>query len=300
MAGVNGGAPIGANLSFTKFLFLILAREDDNTLSRIRSAGTLVGRGFFNDFDADGTRDMQPRETIQFLVANRDLAPRLPGADEPPQRAGDPGEPPERAYRAGDPGAAPGAPPEGLGAARYVIQVSASYRPRLMEVEWELKRRLGAMAEIISIDGSERSPRYTSAEMHQYAYKTARPRMSGRVARHAIILPLSKTSSWWEKTPLERHSYFYPQHDPLTGGHVKGHALAADAGIPTIFRKLYHNPDGYQRPGEYDFVTYFECTDDHCATFDRICAALRDERQNPEWRYVREGPEWRGCRVLRW
>ena len=277
MAGVNGGAHIGANLSFTKFLFLVLAREDDTTLSRVRSAGTLVGRGFFNDFDADGTRDVQPRETIQFLVTDRDLAPRVPSA-----------------------GAAPGAPPEGLGAARYVIQVSASYRPRLAEVECELTRRLGQTAQIISIDGAERSPRYTSVEMHEYAYKTALPRTSGRLTRHAIILPLSKTSSWWEKTALERHSYFYPQHDPVTGGHVKGHALAAEAGIPTIFRKLYHNPDGYQRSGEYDFVTYFECTDEHRATFDRVCAALRDERQNPEWRYVREGPEWRGRRVLRW
>lgn len=289
MAGVNGTA-IGANLSFTKFLFLVLAQGNDNTLARVRSVGSLVGRGFFNDFDADGTRDVQPRETIQFLVTDRDLAPRAPGAGEGSQRGG----------RAGDPAAALGAAPDGLAAARYVIQVSASYRPRLAEVECELKRRLGPIAEVISIDGAERYPRYTSAEMREYAYKTALPRMSGRLARNAIILPLSKTSSWWEKTALERHSYFYPQHDPVTGGHVKGHARAAEAGIPTVFRKLYHNPDGYQRSGEYDFVTYFECTDEHLGTFDRVCAALRDERQNPEWRYVREGPEWRGHRVLRW
>ena len=138
------------------------ALEDENTLSRIRSAGSMVGRGFFSDFDAEGTRDMQPRETIQFLVADRDRS-------------------------SGD----------GVGAARHAIQVSASYRPRLVEFE-------------------------------------------------------------------------------------------------------YHNPDGYQRSGEYDFVTYFECTDNHLAAFDRVCAALRDERQNPEWHYVREGPEWRGYRVLRW
>lgn len=290
MVGVNGGAQIGANLSFTKFLFLVLAQDDDNALAKVRSAGALVGRGFFNDFDADGTRDVQPRETIQFLVTDRDLTARVPSAGEAPQLG----------YRAGGSAAPLAAPSEGLGAARYVIQVSASYRPRLTEVECELKRRLGVVAQVISIDGAERSPRYTSAEMREYAYKMAQPRMSGRLVRNAIILPLSKTSSWWEKTALERHSYFYPQHDPVTGGHVKGHARAAEAGIPTVFRKLYHNPDGYQRSGEYDFVTYFECTDDHLATFDRICAALRDERQNPEWRYVREGPEWRGRRVLRW
>jgi len=265
MAGSNGSTPIGTNLSFTKFLFLVLPLEDENTLSRIRSAGSMVGRGFFNDFDAEGTRDMQPRETIQFLVADRDRS-------------------------SGD----------GVGAARYAIQVSASYRPRLVEFECELKRRLGPTAQISSLDGALRSPRYTSAEMHDYAYKSAAPRMSGRMARNAIILPLNKISSWWEKTALERHGYFYPQHDPVTGGHVKGHALAAEAGIPSIFRKLYHNPDGYQRSGEYDFITYFECTDNHLATFDRVCTALRDERLNPEWHYVREGPAWRGYRVLRW
>lgn len=253
------------NLSFTKFLFLIPADEADNTLSRVRSAGALVGRGFFNDFDADGTRDVQPRETVQFLVTDGE---RGPG--------------------------------QGIHAARYAMQASASYRPRLVELEYELKRRLGPIAQIISIDGAERSPRYTSAEMYDYAYKAAVPRMSGRIARNAIIIPLSKTQTWWGKTALERHGYFYPQQDPVTGGHVKGHARSAEAGIPTIFRRLYHNPDGYQRSGQYDFVTYFECTDEHLATFDRICAALRDERQNPEWRYVREGPEWRGRRVLRW
>jgi hypothetical protein len=47
-------------------------------------------------------------------------------------------------------------------------------------------------------------------------------------------------------------------------------------------------------------VTYFECADEHLATFDEVCRSLRDLRHNPEWRYVTEGPEWRGRRVLRW
>jgi hypothetical protein len=76
--------------------------------------------------------------------------------------------------------------------------------------------------------------------------------------------------------------------------------MAAEAGISTIFRRLYHNPDGYERPGEFDFITYFECADRHLATFDAVCAGLRDTRQNPEWAFVQEGPEWRGRRVPRW
>ena len=85
-----------------------------------------------------------------------------------------------------------------------------------------------------------------------------------------------------------------------TGCPVPGHAQAAEAGIATIYRRLFHNPDGYQRRGEYDFLTYFECDPDHIATFDGVLRALRDTTINPEWRYVREGPLWRGRRVLRW
>jgi hypothetical protein len=233
-------------------------------MAKIRAAGATVSRGFFNDYDADGTRDPQPQETMQFLQL-----------DSAPEGR------------------------ESVGAARYVVHLSGNYRPRLQEVVCELKRRINGAADLIVLDGAERAPRYTSAEMHNYANKPAVSRLSGRVARNAIILPMSKTAAWWEKTALERHSYFYP-HENSKGATVKGHATAAEAGIRTIFRRLYHNPDGYQRDGEFDFVTYFECSDEHLPTFDKICRALRDERQNPEWKYVVEGPEWRGRRVFRW
>ncbi len=62
----------------------------------------------------------------------------------------------------------------------------------------------------------------------------------------------------------------------------------------------WRHPDGHSLDRHYDFITYFECADEHLATFDRIRQNLRDEHQNPEWRYVEEGPEWRGLRVLRW
>jgi hypothetical protein len=261
----NGQSAVGTNLSFTKFLFLIPHQEDATTMGKIRSAGSNISRGFFNDYDADGSRDPQPQETIQFLQA-----------DGVPEGRG------------------------GIGGARYMVQLSANYRPRLDEVASDLKRRVNGAADLIVLDGAERATRYTSAEMENYAYKPAIPRLSGRVARNAIIVPMNKTSAWWEKTALERHSYFYPHHEDATGAPVKGHAKAAEAGIKTIFRKLYHNPDGYQREGEFDFITYFECTDENVPVFEHICRALRDERQNPEWKYVLEGPEWRGKRVLRW
>jgi len=293
----NGNNHLGVNLSFTKFLFVTVLSDDGATHTRVKDAGGMLARGFFNDFDSDGTREPQPLETIQFLIGD-----------------------PEREST------------EGLLSARYVAHVSAKYRPRLQEIEEELKRRVGQHATVTALDGAVQVPRYTSAEMHAFAYKHAVSRTSGRAMRNAIIIPIRKTPEWWKLDPLERHSFFYPHTSKTTGtsipGHARaaeagvptifrltffyphtskttgtsipGHARAAEAGVPTIFRRLYHNPDGYEREDEYDFVTYFECTDENLPVFDQVHAALRDQSQNPEWRYVAEGPEWRGTRVLRW
>ncbi len=262
MNGSNGST-LGVNLAFTKFLFVTPVQDDDAARTRLRAAGSVAARGFFNDFEAEGGRDT-PHETIQFLLN-----------DERHERPG-------------------------LAGAPYVLQVSSKYRPRLAETEMELRRRLAEHAGVTALDGAMRSPQYTSAEMHAYAYKHASPRAPGRSQRNAIIIPIRKTQEWWDKNPLDRHAYFYPHADAPSGTRVKGHARAAEAGISTVFRRLYYNPDGHSRADEFDFVTYFECADDQLETFDQICRSLRDERQNPEWRYVIEGPEWRGRRVLKW
>jgi hypothetical protein len=267
------GNHLGANLSFTKFLFIVPRANDDAVGPRLKGIGGLISRGFFNDFDADGTRDAPPHETIQFLVSDRD---RLDDLSLPP------------------------AGPRRLTAARHALQVSGKYRPRLQEVEAELRRRLGDAGEVIALDGAERTPRYTSSEMYEYAYRRAAARTSGRHSQNAFVLPVSKNAEWWQKPALERHAYFYPHVDSITACPVNGHARAAEAGIGTIFRRLFHNPDGYSRPGEWDFIAYFECDDGHVDTFERVHHALRDTTRNPEWRYVQEGPLWRGKRVLKW
>ena len=254
---------IGVNLVHTKFFFLTFGQDDEHARIKVRAAGTAIGRGFFNDFGANGGRE-SAIETIQLLVND---APR--DCDQ------------------------------GIQSAQRVAQVSAKYRPRLDEVEKEFRRRLGDSVRVRTLDGATQVPRYTSAELHERAYAKAVCRQTGDTTPNAIILPMSKSAEWWEMQALERHQYFYP-HTTQHGHKVKGHAVAAEEGVSTIFRRLYHNPDGYQRDGEYDFVTYFECGDDHLPVYDRITAALRDEAQNPEWRYVTEGPEWRGRRVLRW
>src|ERR1700750_791056 len=134
----------GSNLSFTKFLFVVPRRDDDAVGTTVRAAGALIARGFFNDFDAAGHRDAQARESIQFLVADRDRHADC-----------------------------------GIAAARYVVQVSGKYRPRLQEVEAELRRRVGDAGEVLALDGAERPMRYSSPELYDYAIRPGCPRKSG-------------------------------------------------------------------------------------------------------------------------
>jgi hypothetical protein len=270
--GNTNGAAVTANLAFTKFLFVVARADDDAHGARLRTAGGNIARGFFNDFDIDDGRDTQAQrfETIQFYVRDGD------GAD------------------AGENGTA------SFPKARHMVQVSSKYRPRLQEIDEELRRRIGDTAEVISLEGAFRNPRYSSPEMVQYSNKNAPPRRSGRLSKNAIVVPIRKTSEWWKKSALERHSYFYPHGDHNSASAVKGHARAAEQGIAALFRRVYHNPDGYERPGEFDFVSYFECDDESLPVFDQVMSSLRDCDQNPEWRYVEEGPTWKGRRVLRW
>ena len=96
---------------------------------------------------------------------------------------------------------------------------------------------------------------------------------------------------------MHRESFFLPRYDGSENMAVKGHALAADAGISCITRRLVHAPVGYGKEGSYDFVGYFEFAEADADTFSAVMAALRDVEQNPEWAYVSEGPEWWGRRV---
>ena len=265
--GGNGSGQMnqtGVNLVHSKFFFITLRCDDEDTRTKVRTAGAAIGRGFFNDFGASGTSETATLETIQLLVNDH-----------------------------------PEVCTEGIRSAQLVAQVSAKYRPRLEEVDTEFRRRLGDSVGLRTLDGALRVPRYTSAELHRHSYAKAVCRQTGEGMPNAVILPMSKSDEWWKMHRLERHQYFYPHTGP-DGRTVKGHAVAAEEGVATIFRRLYHNPDGYQRDGEYDFVTYFECSDENLPVYDRISASLRDQEQNPEWRYVTEGPEWRGRRVFRW
>lgn len=163
----------------------------------------------------------------------------------------------------------------------------------------ELARRVPSL-ETRALGGVVRSSRYTGNEMHNFAYAHRVVQHSGRVMPNAFLLPISKTTAWWEKDWMERHTYFLPRFDDSGRRVSEGHALAAAGGIASLMRRTYTSPTEPAPAGAYDFLTYFECADQDVPTFHEVCASLRDVARNPEWKYVREGPTWHGRRVATW
>ena len=179
-----------------------------------------------------------------------------------------------------------------------LVRLEAEDSEPLLKYEDGLRKLLedtGGSVETLS--GVQRPRSYTSHAMTQYAYTHAQ--QPGPGSRHplGVVTPMNKDARWWGMDWMHRESFFLPRYDADENMAVKGHALAADAGIACITRRLVHAPDGYGQDGSYDFVGYFEFAEADAPTFDAVMAALRDTVQNPEWAYISEGPEWWGRRV---
>ena len=179
-----------------------------------------------------------------------------------------------------------------------LIRLEGETSGPLVEYENGLRALLedaGGSVEMLS--GVQRPRSYTSHGMTQYAY--ARAQQPGPGAEHpmGVVTPMNKNAQWWGLDWMHRESFFLPRYDANENMVVKGHALAADAGISCITRRLVHAPDSYGQDGSYDFIGYFEFAEADAATFSAVMAALRDTEQNPEWGYISEGPEWWGRRV---
>ena len=87
----------------------------------------------------------------------------------------------------------------------------------------------------------------------------------------AVLIPMSKSSDWWELAQDERQAIF---------GKSSRHAEIGMDHLPAVARKLYHCRD----LGEpFDFLTWFEFAPENESAFDRLLARLRS---TPEWRYV--------------
>lgn len=191
-------------------------------------------------------------------------------------------------------------PHPAISKAHSLIRLEAASLEPLLRYEAGLRTLIEPQGGAVETLAGVQKPRsYTSYAMTQFAYAPALPPRPGAQCPMGVVTPMNKTPAWWAMDWMHRESFFLPRYDPQERLIAKGHALAAEAGIPSITRRLVHAPNGYGRKGSYDFVGYFEFAEEHVSTFRAVMAALRDAAQNPEWAYVREGPEWWGRRVGR-
>jgi hypothetical protein len=191
-------------------------------------------------------------------------------------------------------------PHAAISAANFLIRLEAASPEPLFTYEKGLRALIESRGGAVeTLAGVQRPRSYTSYAMIQFAYAPALPPGSGRQFPMGVVTPLNKTEAWWAMDWMRRESFFLPRYDDQGNRIAKGHALAAEAGIPRINRRLFHAPDGYGRRDSYDFVGYFEFAEADAPIFRAVMAALRDIAQNPEWAYAREGPEWWGRRVGR-
>ena len=184
--------------------------------------------------------------------------------------------------------------------AAAMIHVSSARAETVDELSGEVSRVMSGAGHVKAYRGQSRPKNYTSAAMDKWAYARQVAQQPGPAMPNAFFVPLSKTADWWKKGWMERHTYFLPRYDDEGRMLNEGHALATEAGIACLLRRTYRHAVSPAPAGEYDFLTYFECADEAVPIFHQVCAALRDVKRNPEWRFVREGPTWQGRRVPTW
>ena len=189
-------------------------------------------------------------------------------------------------------------PHPALSQASCLIRLEAASPEPLLAYERGLRTLIASHGgSVETLAGVQRPRSYTSYAMTQFAYTPALLPGPGRRFPLGVVTPQRKTADWWAMHWMRRESLFLPRYNDKGQMIAKGHALAAEAGIPCINRRLYHAPDGYGQEGSYDFVGYFEFAEADAPTFRAVMAGLREVALNPEWVYVREGPEWWGRRV---
>ena len=97
------------------------------------------------------------------------------------------------------------------------------------------------------------------------------PRLGRIEASRAALIPIRKSSAWWELTQDERRAVLED------GSH---HIATGLEYLPAVARRLHHGRDLGE---EFDFLTWFEFAPAHVEVFEELVARLR---ATEEWRYV--------------
>ena len=90
-------------------------------------------------------------------------------------------------------------------------------------------------------------------------------------ASRAALIPITKTSAWWDMTQEERLEIFAKR---------SGHVRIGLEYLPDVARRLNHGRDLGE---EFDFLTWFEYPAGATRAFEELVARLRE---TPEWSFV--------------
>jgi len=129
-------------------------------------------------------------------------------------------------------------------------------------------RRNGAEAWILrGVTGHQRYVERREAE----ALRAVQAGLGRAEATCAALIPIRKSSAWWELAQDERRAIFEERSQ---------HIAATLRYLPAIARRLHHA----RELGEpFDFITWFELAPVDVPRFDELVGLLR---ATEEWRYV--------------
>jgi len=118
--------------------------------------------------------------------------------------------------------------------------------------------------------GATSYKRYTES-VEQAMLDAVQPPLGRPEAGRAALIPITKSTAWWELPQDARRAIFEE-----TSHHI---AVGLEY-LPAVARQLYHGRD----LGEpFDFLTWFEFAPSDESGFDQLLARLRTSR---EWEYV--------------
>lgn len=123
-----------------------------------------------------------------------------------------------------------------------------------------------------ALRGVTSNARYTNSS--EKASLVARQAALGRPeAARAALIPIRKTTAWWDLPQDERRRIFEESSH---------HTQIGLKYLPAIARRLHHCRDlGVEEP--FDFLTWFDYAPEHTTAFEDLVAALR---ASEEWKFV--------------
>jgi Chlorite dismutase len=137
--------------------------------------------------------------------------------------------------------------------------VPGPWQPLPMDAVWALR-------------GMRSNERYVERE-EKTALASRQEGLGRPASTRAALIPIRKTTAWWELPQDERREIFEAQSKHIGVGMRY---------LPAIARRLHHCRDlAFDEP--FDFLTWFEYGPSDEPAFDELVAVLRT---SPEWAYV--------------